>query len=71
MNSSKTVSMRGGWKYRMYINKSTGWLFAESKKTRRSYPIAKTENGEVVYISPEQQIGGFTNEELVRAWEAA
>jgi len=68
--SSKTVNMGGGWKYRMWVS-PTGWLFVESKKANGSFAIAQIENGEVVHIEAQQQLGGFTNEALVAAWQEA
>lgn len=53
----------------------TGWLFVKGIKSRGTFPVAqvvKTANGyEVAHIEPEQQLSGFTNEEVAAALLAA
>ena len=67
METSKTIDMGGGWKFRMWVS-STDWLFVKGKSG--SYAIAKVCEGEVIHIESEQAIRGFTNAELAHAWEA-
>lgn len=63
---NKKVNIRGET-YRMY-QAQTGWIFVESKKTRRTYSIAKIQGGSIVEIDSEPALGRVSNEELAQAW---
>ena len=47
------------------------WLFVKSTKSRRTYPVARVVNGEIVEIESEQQLRDFTNREIAEALVAA
>jgi len=50
-------------------NNGMRWLFVESRKTRRPYPVALVDalNGEIVHYEPQQQMSDFTNEQVADA----
>ena len=50
-------------------NNGMRWLFVESRKTGRSYPVALVDalNGEIVHYEPQQQMSDFTNEQVADA----
>lgn len=64
---NKKVKIRGQ-AYRMYQVESTGWVFVESKKARRTYDVAKIQDGEIVEVTIQDALSSVTNQELADAW---
>lgn len=53
--------------YRMY-QAPTGWVFVESKKTRRTYSIAKILDSQIIEVDPQEALRSASNQELALAW---
>jgi len=63
-----------GQKLEGYLGPDMGkgrWLFVRSKKSGRTYPVARTVNGEIVEIDNERALRDFSNEEVANALMSA
>jgi hypothetical protein len=47
------------------------WLFVRSKKTGRTYSVARVVGGQIVELDDEQALTGYTNQEIAEALIAA
>ncbi len=65
MNKKINIS---GETYQMHQVKMTNWVFVKSKKTGRTYSVAKIVGGEIVEIETEPALSRVSNEELAQAW---
>lgn len=63
---NKTVKI-GSERFKMY-SAPTGWIFVRSKKTGRTYSIAKIVDNEIIEIDSEPALSAVTNKELAEAW---
>jgi hypothetical protein len=47
------------------------WLFVKSARTKRSYSVARVQDGKIVEIDAEEALRDFTNREVAEALLAA